>query len=483
MKKHVTKYHPLSQSRRVSRAVLLAAAGVATTGAFAGAGKLAPPPAPSAFADDAKVAALEARVAELDQQIRILARKAELKNEADAKAATAAAKNADVALGTGGFTVNAKDKSYSFKIGLLLQTDYRWFADQGNIDSNESGYQKEQTFFLRRVRLPISGTWGKYVTFNVTPEFAAEDADTTAGSKTNTQLFDAWSELRLWKEFGIRAGKFRTAAALSGPDNRHFIEAPFTNQLLPNRDLGLDFTGAFTVADGSLGYRLGLYNGAPNNDWKNSVTNLDSQFTLGGRLSYSPFKDSDERWLKGLEVSIGFTWGSETGKLGAIKAGSQRNISQNANIAGERLRLAPAISYYAGPFSITGEFAFDRPTLAATGDHAKNTAWAVSAGWVITGEDSTPNGVNPEKPFSFGKPGLGAFEIVARINGVNIDDDLAKVDTVESALGVGVGLNWWLTKNFLFRLGAEYTTYEESKPDATHPNHELYVFSRLEVKF
>jgi phosphate-selective porin OprO/OprP len=393
----------------------------------------------------------------------------------DADDAKAAASTPKVTLGTGGLTIAAPDKAYSFKIGLLLPTDYRYYAEQGTSNPND-------TFFLRRVRLPLSGTWGKYVKFNLTPEFGSADGTSTSQNHT---VFDAWTELRLIPEFGVRVGKFRTAAALAGPDNRHFIEAPFTNQLLPNRDLGLDLTGDFTLGESVLGYRAGIYDGAPNNDWKNSVSNSDTHLTFGGRLSFSPFKKSENAWISGLEVSVGWTYGSETSTLGAIKSGSQTSISANTAVDGERLRVAPAIAYYAGPFSVVAEFALDRPTVAK--NHIYNTAWALSAGWVLTGEKSTPSGVTPAKPFIFGgdKGGFGALEIVARVNEVDVDKKLKANGTVDRALGVGIGLNWWLTKNALVRLGAEYTQFDASTktPSAAIDGDEFFLFSRFELKF
>ncbi|MDR1818147.1 MAG: OprO/OprP family phosphate-selective porin [Puniceicoccales bacterium] len=427
-------------------------------------------------AADDDAASLRDEVAALKAQVAKLEKRAVMTDADDAKAAATTPK---VALGTGGFTVTAPDKSYSFKVGLLLQTDYRYYAEQGTANPND-------TFFLRRVRLPLTGTWGKYLKFNLTPEFGSADGTSTSQNHT---VFDAWTELRLMPEFGLRAGKFRTAAALAGPDNRHFIEAPFTNQLLPNRDLGLDATGDFTFGKTVLGYRFGIYNGAPNNDWKNSVSNADTHLTLGGRFSVSPLKKSDNPWLNGLELSVGWTYGSETGTLGAVKSGSQQSISSNAAVDGERLRVAPAVAYYAGPFSVVAEFALDRPTLDATKfhKHAYNTAWALSAGWVLTGEKSTPSGVTPASPLSIGggKSGFGAVEIAARVNEVWVDEKLKGASSVKHAVGVGAGINWWLTKNALVRFGAEYTQFDASTkaPAAAIADDEFYLFTRFELKF
>ena len=45
----------------------------------------------------------------------------------------------------------------------------------------------------------------------------------------------------------------------------------------------------------------------------------------------------------------------------------------------------------------------------------QNSAWEVSASWVLTGEDASYNGVTPLHPFDFRKGTWGAWQIVGRL--------------------------------------------------------------------
>ena len=52
-----------------------------------------------------------------------------------------------------------------------------------------------------------------------------------------------------------------------------------------------------------------------------------------------------------------------------------------------------------------------------------NTAWQLAASWVLTGENASFRGVVPRKSLSLGEGTFGAFELAARYNQLDIDDD------------------------------------------------------------
>jgi phosphate-selective porin OprO/OprP len=356
-----------------------------------------------------------------------------------------------------------------------MQTDARFYA--------ETSSTVKDAFLLRRIRLPITGTIGKFFKFDLTPEFA--QADNTAAN-LNSQLFDGWVEARISPLFGLKFGKFRTPVVLSGPDNRHFIEASWPNYLAPNRDIGIDASGA--LAEGIFTYRLGIYNGAPNNVW-NQTTDIDDHVTIEGRLGLDPFKNRDD-FLSGLSFSIGASYGSEYGQAASqIRTAGQQNFITVGTAYGDHLRVAPALSWYYGPVSVVGEFVIDdyEHIASTTGKRVTNYGWSVAGGWVITGEKSTASGVTPAAPFNLGSGSFGAFEIVARVGGLDVDESIHSANNAGSAFSYGVGLNWYLTANILFRLGIERTHFGGVKAAAgatsVVKDDETYVFSRFQLKF
>src|SRR5690606_36807477 len=81
----------------------------------------------------------------------------------------------------------------------------------------------------------------------------------------------------------------------------------------------------------------------------------------------------------------------------------------------------------------------------------------LSFGYVLTGEDSFYRGVSPKSTFNPSTATLGAFEVVDRFAGVEIDDTvftgpatlrLANPSASASAVATyGLGLNWYFAKS------------------------------------
>lgn len=412
-----------------------------------------------------ELTALREQIRLLDQKLKALERNIELKDET---AAAVAKKQPSVSIGSRGLTITSPDKDYSLKVGALVQTDARVYLD-------DSGANRDH-LRLRRIRLPITAKLGDSFTAYLQPDFASAD---TAGN--NTQLVDAWGQIAFTPGLSLKFGKFFGPVALETPNNRHFIESSYTNQLAPNRDIGVEAAGS--LADDFVTYRLGVYNGAPNNTWAGTVNGGDGDFTLGGRLAVSPFKNADGA-LAPLSFSVGGTVGHYAGNTSAIRTNGQQTAVAAYAIDGRQVRVSPAVEWYSGPFSAAAEFALDRHELA-TGESVSNTGWRLSAGYVLTGENSSRRGVTPASPFNWGKGTWGAFEIVARVSGLEVDDklfDLGVLNPAASAseaISYGVGLNWFLNANVQARFDVEKTNLT----DGPLADDELYAFTRLQFQF
>jgi len=430
-------------------------------------------PAQPTTATESDVQALREQIRQLDQKLRVLERNQELKDET---AAAAAKKQPSVSIGKKGLVITSPDQDFSLKIGGLVQTDARVYLDDAA--PNRDG------FLLRRIRLPVSGTFSKNLGFFLQPEFSSAD---TAGS--NTQLVDAWLEARISPAFGLKAGKFFGPVALETPNNRHFIESSFTNQLAPNRDIGFEASGA--LADGIVGYRLGIYNGVPNNVWSGTTNGADGDFTVGGRLTVNPFKGGDGA-LAPLSFSVGAAVGNTVGNTSSIKSNGQQTIDSAYAINGQELHVSPAVEWYSGPFSAVAEYSLDRQELALNGADVTNTGWRVGVGYVLTGENSTRKGVSPASPFDWEKGSWGAFEVVARVSGLDVDDELfssgvlSAANNASKATSYGVGLNWFLTDNVQARFDLEKTNFSGGGATSTNValrDDEFYLFTRLQLQF
>lgn len=448
-------------------------------------------------ADADEIQLLREQIRLLDQKLRVLERKQELKDEA----AAAAPKPPVVTAGAGGFALTSADKSFDLKLRGLFQFDARFFLDDGARNRDQ--------FLLRRIRTPFTGTVAGIYDFNITPELGGG-----TNSSTTVALWDAFAAARFSPAFGIRVGKFPSAVGLEPGSNRHFIESPFVNSLLPNRDLGAEALGA--VLDGLVEYRIGVLVGVPNNttSFGGASPDLnDGDKTIAGRLTVTPFKKAADSRLKTLSLGFGFSRGNEAGIAGANLSNGLSNISSQAQqqifsygtnlfAAGEHVRISPSLEWYPGtPFSAAVEYARDRQqvSVGAAGPVRTftNSAWRATAGYVLTGEEATKNGVTPKTPFSLSAGTWGAFEIVGRVSGLTIDSDffqtvaaggagLNRANNVESALAYGVGLNWYFNRNFRFLLNLENTEFEGAKtPTAAigARDDERALISRVQLSF
>lgn len=441
----------------------------------------------------ARIAALEQRLAAveaakaapvaaiapdaLDQRLRVVERRQELDAEADAaKAASAPV----LALNEKGLSVKSPAGDFEVKLRGLVQADARYFG-------GDTSAAQTDTFLFRRIRPTLEGAWGKLVGFRLTPEFAGDSAT----------IVDAYVDLKFDPRATVRIGKLKGPVGLERLQSggaTAFIERGFPTELAPNRDLGVQLQGEF--ATGGLSYALGVFNGAP--DGRDAATaNPDGDFELAARVFAEPWKNSANA-LSGLGFGIAASRGDKHGSgnnfLPRYRTPGQVqffNYRGTVLADGEHLRLSPQAYYYGGRFGLLGEYIRSRQDVrAANGSRAdlENTAWQVTAGWVLTGEDASYKGVlKPSHAFALDGSGWGAFEVVGRYGRLDVDDGafplFADPATASAAArSWGIGLNWYLNANF--KLVANYArTAFDAAPGVTPRSDEEIVFTRAQFSF
>lgn len=429
-------------------------------------------------------------IRQLREQIRLLdakLRKLERKQEEKERRAVADSPPSVVSADGSGFSMESADKRYRLALKALVQVDHRLFLNDKRIRGTETPVA-QNTFLLRRVRPALAGTLGGIFDFTIVSELGAGDA-----TSSSARVQDAWISARLTSTLAIKAGKFTSPIALEAGTSRHFIEAPFVNAILPNRDIGVEFMG--TIGDGRVAYRVGGYNGSRNNT-ADFAEDVDNGKSIAGRLTFNPFIGTDGG-LKGLSLGVGAGVSREEGDPAGtledpVTNGQQTLLSYGSLAAdGRHVRISPSASYYSGPVSLVAEYAWTRQRLlrGATGFDAKTRAWRATIGHVLTGEESTPGGVTPRVNFLRGES-WGAFEIVVRISGIDFDDDLFAPDagalpnaptSINStgATAYGTGINWFMSRNLIFLVNYEYTDFDGS----TLRPAESALFSRAQLRF
>lgn len=459
--------------------------------------------------DSTELEELRSLVQELSQQVKVLARKGEINEEA----AAAAKKEAPVVkASSSGFSFGSADGKNEVKIRGLLQADHRHFSDGANDVRNrtnnragsldENGFHDaEDTSLLRRVRPTIEGkVAGKYG-FRFTPEFGGGSASAV----------DAYVEANLNPAFKIRAGKQKSIVGLErlqGGGDIKFIERSYvTNAILPNRDLGVTVSG--DLFGNKLNYGVGIVNGVADGGNISTGTEYNGEREYTARIFTTPFIDSDSA-LAGLGFGLGGTWTDYTGErnldftntssadatrngLPSYVTDGQQTFFRYGSAAvadGKRVRFSPQASYYYGPFGLITEYARVNQDVSLLTNTNSNTAtvispntdkklshdaWQVAVSYLITGEDASFKGVKPKQDFDLDKGGWGAWELVARYSEINLDDDTFKnkagtsysngtyanlSESAKSAKTWTAGVNWYLNSNAKIALNYSHTSFD-----------------------
>jgi phosphate-selective porin OprO and OprP len=431
----------------------------------------------SALANDsAELEELRGLVQELNQKVKVLERKGELNEEV---AESTKKETPIVKASQDGFGFKSADNNFEIKLRGLLQIDNRHYTDVnglGGDNKNISGFD------FRRIRPTVEGTlYGKY-DFRFTPEFGEAK---TANATSTSGIVDAYIDARFQPWFQVRAGKFKPYVGLErlqGGADLKFIERSYvSNNILPNRDLGASLHG--DILDGKLNYAAGIYNGVVDGGDNSTAqdTNQDKEFAL--RVFTTPFKDSVNA-LAGLGFGLAATHGNFKGTTTASGLPNYKTAGQESNFFaysagvfgnGNRDRISPQAYYYYGPFGVIAEYArvsqdVSNGTKTASLD---NDAWQIAASYLLTGEDASFKGVKPKQLFDTDKAGWGAWELVARYQENNIDDNAFSTaaagagvafadprNNAKSAKSWAAGVNWYLNQNVKLAVDFENTSFD-----------------------
>lgn len=414
---------------------------------------------------------------DLDQRLRVLERRLELQQE---EAAAKAKEAAVVAVTDKGASLKSPNGDYEIKIRGLLQGDGRFFSSgvpSGTYD----------TFLLRTARPTIEGTLGKWVGFRCTPELAGDSAS----------IVDAYADLKFSPAATVRLGKFTSPVGLERLQSSSAlsdIERALPSELAPNRDIGVQLQGE--LAGSKVSYAIGVFNGTV--DGRDAVTtNPDDELEYAGRLFLEPFKEGTGFW-SGLGFGIGGSVGDTTGTGNNIlpryrTPGQVQFFNYRSAVAadGRRTRWSPQGYFYRNRFGLLAEYIASKQEaqVGATAAELENTAWQATASYVLTGEDASYRGVvKPSHPFSPGKGGWGAWELVGRYGVLEIDDRAFPVfaDPAVSARRAKawtLGVNWYLTSNLKLVVNYLDTQFEGGAAAGADREDEKAVFSRLQVAF
>lgn len=419
-------------------------------------------------------------LATLDQRLKVLERRLELQLEdANTKAASAPV----VSVGEKGLAVRSADSNYEIKLRATVQADQRSYFDDKALPQTDG-------FLFRVIRPTIEGSLGPLVAYRLTPEFAGD----------NASIVDAWVDLRFNPAYTLRVGKFTSPVGLERLQSTSALsltERAFPSELAPNRDLGVQLQGE--LSKGRVSYAIGAFNGAP--DGRDAPTSdADSDLELAGRIFFEPWKN-DAGALSGLGFGLGASVGDKHGLgnnfLPRYRTPGQVvffNYRSTVIADGQQRRWSPQAYYYRNALGLLGEYIRSEQEVALSGKPGSrttlsNSAWQVTGSWVLTGEDAGYKGVvRPNHPFVAGAEGWGAFELVARVGALDVDDDAFPlyanaVSAATDARSWGLGVNWYLTSNLKLVFNHTQTRFNGGALLNGDREDEKTFFSRVQIAF
>jgi phosphate-selective porin OprO/OprP len=157
---------------------------------------------------------------------------------------------------------------------------------------------------------------------------------------------------------------------------------------------------------------------------------------------------------------------------------------------GRRSRVSPHAYVGLGSLGVLGEYIVSSQELSLGTSTAKlsHRAWGASAGFFLTGEQAGFRSPTPKKPFDLAEKTWGALEIAARYGELDLDDDAFPIyanpsSSVSKEKAVGLGVNWYLTKQVKVSVNYEHTTFEGGAADGADRPSEDFVVTRFQHSF
>jgi len=433
----------------------------------------------------AEIQRLEQRIDTLEnlgQKVKVIDRKLEIQQEADATKAKeeqkAQAAAPIVTANSTGLTVTSPDKVYQFGFHGIIQGDGRFFM-------NGTDKGAGSTFFLNRVRPIVDGTLWNYYYFHIEPDFG----------QGNVVLQDGYLDTQYFKDAEFKVGKYKAPLDLERLQSDRdliFSERALTINLVPNRDIGGSIHSD-SLFDDRLTYQFALMNGVPNNTASVNTDSNDGKDFIG-RVFTTPFKQSENQWLKGLGFGFGASVGDErNGTISTYKTYGQTTwFSYNSGVtaAGQRFRYEPQGYYYYRGLGLMAEFASDEHALNLTTsqkikkgtktitrsvseyNNFTDRGYMLQGSYLLTGENASYGLVKPRNPFDPRRGTWGAFEIASRISNLAVDptvfepvnkfgNSFANPSTsAKTATEYDIGLNWYLSDNVKWQFDYPRTFFD-----------------------
>ncbi|PIB94140.1 OprO/OprP family phosphate-selective porin [Caulobacter sp. FWC2] len=435
------------------RVALIAGASLLATAGAASAQDAAPRSPAEA---EARIAALEAQLNTLAQQVADLkaATAASLKDVRAAQSATT------VSIAAGKPTIASGDGAFSATIHAVMQLDAaQYYQDKGlpAVLGNARDLNSGANF--RRARIGVDGKFYKNFEYNALLDFGG------AGTDGQGTLQELWVQYN-YAPFKVRVGAFAPNLGLEDAASTNgslFAERPSGSELAR----GLAGADKRIALQGQILRERWLLSGAITGAKAGDGQTFDEQLGYLGRFAFVPLKGYD--WLVHVganaskvvtpaQTAVGGAYPVTVSDRPELRVDGTQLITTGAIDSTGARHYGFEAAAQKKNFLIQGEYfdiAIDRRSPAAGVSDPKFKAWYVEGSWVLTGEARRYNVNNfafdapsIEHPFDLKKRQWGAWELAARYSVADLNHHEQATLAADRVRGgeqkiTTVGVNWF----------------------------------------
>lgn len=382
----------------------------------------------------ARIAALEAQLALLQQQVAELKAATAATTAPPIKTLPAAPPAASVSIANAKPTIASADGAYTASLRGMMQMDFaQYFQDKNLPPVIGTARDLNNGTHFRRVRLGLDGKFAKNFDYMLLLDFGGSGTDGTA------QMQEAFLQYN-YAPFKVKVGVF--APNLGLEDAGSIPGAMFPERASPAETARL-LAGAekrIALQAQTVGKRW-ILTGALTGGKAGDGQTFDEQLSYLGRFAGVPLKG--DGWLvhAGVNASVIATPAQTTAVTGAynVTLGERPELrvdgaqlvstgaidAQNARhygleLAAQKRNLLIQSEYF--------DYQVDRRNAAAGVSDPKFSGWYVQGGWVLTGEARKYNTSNfafdapaVARPFEPGTGKWGAWELVTRYSVLDLN--------------------------------------------------------------
>lgn len=366
-----------------------------------------------------------------------------------------------------GFQIATEDDEYVFQFHNLTQIDGRFYEQGGQSDTRDTfGVPRQWFIFSGRLKKPYE----YYLAIN-------EGFD-------NLNLLDAYLNVHYWDALQFRIGRYKT------PFTYEFYALPVNSLITPersqffnnfglNRDVGMMLWGQ--VFEKKLDYAVGIFNGN-----RNGFIDLDNGKDVAAFVNFNPFLGSGMPALEHLNFGGSLDAGQEFAPQ--IPNRLRLNVPTVASAAigvpflifnpgvldsGSRAFWSLHAAWYYKSLSLIAEWQSGYQQMAFNSAPSDRTkvgvqSYYVQAGYFLTGEQVTMRGqLKPKHDFDLrpGKFGLGAWELAARYNALDVSDAVFTAGFANpqnwsrTVSSIDLGVNWYWTQSIKTFMGWQHNVF------------------------